>query len=211
MLTATLLAQIMLCPPSRAQRWVDALNVAMRRFGVNTPRRAAHFLAQVGHESLSLTKLEEGMSYSRLRLEEVFGRRLTAAELPSFVGQPVKLGNRVYANRNGNGNEASGDGYLYRGRGPIAVTGRSNYRHIGRLIDQPLEQMPQLLLNPEVGALASAAYWQDACLNTLADQGDVLPISRRINLGSATSRAIPNGLDDRRQRTERALRVLGAR
>ena len=210
MLTAPLLAQIMLCPLPRAQRWVDPLNAAMRRFGINTPRRAAHFLAQVGHESLSLTKQEEGMSYSRLRLEEVFGRRLSAAELPSFVSQPVKLGNRVYANRNGNGNEASGDGYLYRGRGPIAVTGRGNYRHIGELIDQPLEQMPQLLLNPEIGALASAAYWHDAGLNALADQGDVLKISRRINLGKVASRATPNGLEDRRQRTEHALRALGA-
>jgi len=211
MLTAPLLAQIMLCPLPRAQRWVDPLNAAMRRFGINTPRRAAHFLAQVGHESLSLTKQEEGMSYSRLRLEEVFGRRLSAAELPSFVSQPVKLGNRVYANRNGNGNEASGDGYLFRGRGPMQHTGRGNYRHVGQLIGQPLEEQPALLLEPEIGAMAAAAYWHDAGLNSLADTRDVLAVSRTVNLGNARSRKTPNGMADRTARTTRALAVLGVR
>ncbi len=211
MLTVATLAQIMQCPMSRAERWVEPLNAAMRRFKITTPRRAAHFLGQVGHESLGLSKLEEAMSYSRARLEEVFGRRLTAAELPAFVHQPEKLGNRVYANRNGNGSEASGDGYLYRGRGAIALTGRGNYRKIGELIGHPLEDMPQLLLNPEVSALAAAAYWLDAGLNALADQGDVLAVSRKVNLGRTDTRSMPEGLQDRRNRTERALAVLGGR
>lgn len=211
MLTVATLAQIMQCSMSRAELWVQPLNAAMRRFNITTPRRAAHFLGQVGHESLGLSKLEEAMSYSRARLEEVFGRRLTAAELPAFVHQPEKLGNRVYANRNGNGSEASGDGYLYRGRGAIALTGRGNYRKIGALIGQPLEDMPQLLLNPEVSALAAAAYWLDAGLNALADQGDVLAVSRRVNLGTTNTRSTPEGLQDRRNRTERALAVLGGR
>lgn len=210
MVTAEQLSQIMLCPLPRAERWVTALNAAMIRFGITTKRRAAHFLAQIGHESLSLSRTEENLSYSRKRLAEVFGRRIAASELDAFVHQPEALGNRVYANRNGNGSEASGDGYRYRGRCPIQLTGRANYAHVGRLIDQPLEAQPQLLLDVGVGAAAAAAYWKDGGLNALADTGDTLAVSRRINLGSSTSKASPEGLADRVLRTNRALRVLGA-
>lgn len=210
MITAEQLSQIMQCPLPRAQRWAPALNAGMARFGINSRRRAAHFLAQLGHESLSLSRVEEGMSYSRMRLLEVFGKRLAPSEVGALVHQPVKLGNRVYANRNGNRNEASGDGYRYRGRGPIQVTGRGNYAKVGQLIGEPLEEQPQLLLDVDVGAAAAAAYWKDAGLNVLADGGDVLAVSRRINLGSANARATPEGMADRISRTNRALQVLGA-
>jgi len=211
MLTATLLAQIMQCPLPRAQRWAEPLNVAMKRFGINTPVRASYFLAQLGHESLSLSRTEESLSYSRDRLLEVFGKYVTPAEAAAFVRQPVKLGNHVYANRNGNGNEASGDGYLFRGRGPMQHTGRGNYRHIGGLIGQPLEEQPTLLIEPENGAMAAAAFWHDNRLNAYADQRDVLAVSRIINLGNVRSRATPNGMADRTARTNRALAALGGR
>lgn len=211
MLTAALLAQIMQCPLPRAQRWAAPLNAAMKRFGINTPVRAAYFLAQLGHESLSLSRTEESLSYSRERLLEVFGKYVTPAEAAAFVRQPVKLGNHVYANRNGNGNEASGDGYLFRGRGPMQHTGRGNYRHIGGLIGQPLEEQPTLLIEPENGAMAAAAFWHDNRLNAYADQRDVLAVSRIINLGNVRSRATPNGMADRTARTNRALAALGAR
>lgn len=211
MLTAPQLAQIMQCPLARAQRWVAPFNAAMKRFGINTPVRAAYFLAQVGHESLSLSRVEESLSYSRERLLEVFGKYIEGPEAAAFVHQPARLGNRVYANRNGNGNEASGDGYAYRGRGPMMHTGRGNYRHIGQLIGQPLEEMPALLIEPEIGAMAAAAFWHDNRLNTYADQRDVLAVSRVVNLGNARSRATPNGMADRTARTNRALAALGAR
>ena len=211
MLTAPLLAQIMQCPVSRAQRWAGPLNAAMKRFGINTPQRAALFLAQLGHESLSLSRTEESLSYSRDRLLEVFGRYVTHAEAASFVHKPTKLGNRVYAKRNGNGNEASGDGYLFRGRGPLQHTGRGNYRRMGQLIGQPLEEQPALLIEPEVGAMAAAAFWHDNGLNAHADRRDVLAVSRIINLGDARSRATPNGMADRTTRTTRALAALGVR
>lgn len=211
MLTAAQLAQIMQCPLTRAQRWVGPLNAAMKRFAITSSLRIAHFLAQVGHESLSLSRVEESLSYSRERLLEVFGNYVTQAEAAGFVHQPVKLGNRVYAGRNGNGSEASGDGYLYRGRGPMQHTGRRNYRHVGQLIGQSLEEQPGLLIEPETGALAAAAYWKDAGLNSYADARDVLGISRIINLGSATSRRTPNGMADRIARTRRALEALGVR
>lgn len=211
MLTTAQLAQIMQCPLPRAQRWVEPLSAAMKRFGINTPVRTAYFLAQLGHESLSLARTEESLSYSRDRLLEVFGKYVTPAEAASFVHQPAKLGNRVYAGRNGNGSEASGDGYLFRGRGPMQHTGRANYRRMGQLIGQPLEEQPTLLIEPEVGAMAAAAFWQDNRLNAYADQRDVLAVSRIINLGNARSRATPNGMADRTARTNRALAALGAR
>lgn len=211
MLTASQLAQIMQCPATRAQRWVAPLNAAMKRFGINTPVRVAYFLAQLGHESLSLSRVEESLSYSRERLLEVFGKYVAATEAALFVHQPTKLGNRVYAIRNGNGNEASGDGFRYRGRGPMMHTGRGNYRHIGQLIGKPLEDMPRLLIEPEIGAMGAAAFWHDNRLNAYADQRDVLAVSRVVNLGNARSRATPNGMADRTARTRRALEVLGVR
>jgi putative chitinase len=208
MLTPTLLAQIMQCPLPRAQRWATPLNVAMERFDIRTVLRQAQVLAQLGHESLSLSRVEESLSYSHARLLEVFGHRITASEAAAYVHQPEKLGNRVYANRNGNGDEASGDGYLFRGRGPLQHTGRGNYAHIGTLIGLPLAQQPQLLQVPEHGAMAAAAYWNDLGLNAHADRGDVLAVSRGVNLGSPRSRRTPNGLADRTRRTTLALRVL---
>lgn len=211
MLTAEQLQQAMRCPVQRALHWQPALNSAMRRFGISTPRRVGHFIAQLGHESLSLSLTEENLSYGTLaRLLAVFGSRLPAAAAGQYLRQPEKLGNQVYAGRNGNGNVASGDGYRYRGRGPIQVTGRDNYRRVGQLIGHPLEDQPDLLLDPAVGALAAAAYWQDNGLNALADAGDVLAVSRKINLGSATSKRTPEGLQDRIDRTRRALAILGA-
>ena len=211
MLTSPQLAQMMQCPLARAQRWVAPLRGAMKRFGISTPVRAAHFLAQVGHESLSLSRVEESLSYSRERLLEVFSKYVEGPEAAALVHKPVKLGNRVYANRNGNGDEASGDGHLYRGRGPMMHTGRGNYKNIGQLIGQPLEDMPALLIEPEIGAMAAAAFWHDNRLNAYADQRDVLSVSRVVNLGNARSRATPNGMADRTARTNRALVALGAR
>ena len=210
MLTADQLQQAMRCPSVRAQRWHPALSAAMRKFGVSTPRRVAHFVAQLGHESLSLSRTEENLSYSSLpRLLEVFGHRLPPGTASQYLRQPEKLGNQVYAGRNGNGSVASGDGYRFRGRGPIQVTGRDNYRRAGILIGHPLEEQPALLIDVDVGAMAAAAYWQDNGLNALADVGDVLAVSRKINLGSAASKRTPEGLQDRIDRTRRALAILG--
>jgi len=203
------LALVLQCPAARALRWHPALNQAMFEFGVITRRRAAHFLAQVGHESTGLSRLEESLSYSATRIMEVFGRHFTPAQAARYAHKPVDFGNSVYAQRNGNGDEASGDGWRYRGRGPIQITGRSNYRHIGQLLTVPLEEEPDMVLEIDTGARAAAAWWQDAGCNALADDNNTLGVSRRVNLGSATRKATPEGLADRIARTERALKVLG--
>lgn len=204
------LVKALQCPVARAGRWRPALVTAMRRFDITSPRRIAHFLAQIGHESLSLSRTEESLSYSRPRLLEVFGTRIPPHCVDLFVYQPEKLGNFVYALRNGNGNVASGDGHRYRGRGPVQLTGRGNYRLIGEFIGMPLEAQPRLLIEVEAGALSAAAYWKNNGLNTLADSGDVLMVSRKINLGSATVKRMPEGLSDRIARTHRALTAMGA-
>ncbi|WDM66282.1 glycoside hydrolase family 19 protein [Xanthomonas cucurbitae] len=210
MFTDTQLASIMQCPAQRAQRWHGPLLAAANRFGITTKRRAAHWLGQVGHESLSLSRMEEGLTYTTsARLLEVFGARITPAQAHKFLRNPVGLANFVYADRLGNGNEASGDGYRHRGRGPMQHTFRGNYRRIGELIGLPVEEQPDLLLQVEPSALAAAAYWHDNGLNTLADAGDVLGLGRKINLGNVRTKRLPEGHSERVARTKRALQILG--
>ncbi|UKE73213.1 glycoside hydrolase family 19 protein [Xanthomonas graminis] len=209
MFTAPQLATIMQCPIQRAERWHAPLLAAANRFGITTRRRAAHFLAQVGHESLSLSRMEEGLTYTTAsRLLEVFGAHITPAQAPQFLRNAVGLGNHVYANRNGNGDVSSGDGYRYRGRGPMQHTGRGNYRDIGALIGLPLEGQPELLLEVEAGALGAAAYWHSRGLNVLADANDILGVGRKINLGNTKTKRLPEGNADRVTRTNRALQTL---
>lgn len=209
MVTAPMLARIMQCPPAVANRWNAALTAAMREFGIDSKRRAAHFYAQLGHESLSLSKVEEGLSYSIPRLLEVFGHRITATDAPRYARNPQALANFVYANREGNGNEASGDGWRYRGRGPIQITLKNQYIAIGEVLGLPLLEHPDLLFEITIGARAAAAYWKLNGLNALADANNTLGLSRKINLGNAKSKRTPEGLADRITRTNRALALLG--
>lgn len=203
------LARIVGCSPERAAHWGGHLRSAMHRYGITRGRRVAHCLAQLGHESASFSRTVENLNYTAQRLREVFPRYFSAQLATDYARQPQRIANRVYANRMGNRNEASGDGWRYRGRGLIQLTGANNYRRIGQMLDMPLLHEPDRLLQPDVAALASAAWWWDAGLNALADTGDILMVSRRINLGSATSRATPHGMPDRIRRTRLAMDVLG--
>ncbi len=220
-LTDDILARAMQMPAARVQRWTQPLNAAMAEFGIITGRQVAYFLAQVGHESISLTRVEENLSYSTAeRVVAVFrrfdlngNRKIEPEELAhakSFLNNPQKLANFVYAGRGGNGNDASGDGWRYRGRGPIQNTLKDGYTRMGVLLGLPLLQNPDLLLDPVNGARAAAAYWKDNGLNRWADAGDVLALSRAINLGNPRSKAKPEGLEDRIARTNRALALLVA-
>ena len=208
MINSDLLADLLDCPLERAIRWRHALLTAMQGFAINTPRRVAHFLAQLGHESQGLSCLEENLNYSKERLRELFATRIPENKLGQLSLNPMDLANYVYANRNGNGPVDSGDGYRYRGQGPIQITGRANYRRIGELIKQPLEEQPHLLQYKEQGSLAAAAYFFDNNLLQLADQNDTVGISQSINLGTTRTKTLPNGLTDRVKRTERALKLL---
>ncbi len=179
--------------------WADALNPAMEQFQINNPGRIACFLAQTGHESGQFNKLTEGLYYkTAARLVAVWPKRFAneAAATP-YVANEEKLANYIYANRIGNGPESSGDGFRFRGRGLIQITGRSNYADIGKVLGVDLLAQPELLVEPKWAALSAAYFWFGHGLNALADDEtddndveDFTTITKKINGGTA-------GLQDR--------------
>lgn len=193
--------------------FVSALAMAMTRFRITSPVRQAAFIAQCGHESQHLTKLSESLYYKDAeRVVALFktgfdknrNSRAEPAEIEDAKGylrNTEKMANRVYANRMGNGPESSGDGYRYRGRGLIQITGRDTYRLCGQALGLPLLDRPELLEQPENAALSAAWYWWDRGLNDLADAGLFDGITRKINVASA-------GLADRRELWAKAKAVL---
>ncbi|AXS87489.1 glycoside hydrolase family 19 protein [Pseudomonas aeruginosa] len=191
----------------RAGVFFEPLNRGMTRFGITSPVRAAAFLAQVGHESAQLTHLVENLNYSARGLAATWPSRYLGADgQPNALAQrlarnPRAIANNAYASRNGNGGEASGDGWLFRGRGLLQITGRSNYRAAGAGLGQPLEAEPDLLEQPEWAAISAAWWWSRHGLNELADRGDFAAITRRINGGL-------NGQVERLELWERAKAVL---
>jgi putative chitinase len=183
--------------------FVSALNQAMARFDITSPVRQAAFLAQVGHESGQLMALSESLYYKDAeRVAQLFkyGFDLNrngvvdpaeVEDAKGYLRNSEKMANRVYAGRNGNGPESSGDGYRYRARGGIGITGRDTYRLCGKALGLPLLEQPELLERPEYAALSAAWYWWDRGLNELADAGLFDRITRVINGGT-------NGQADRR-------------
>lgn len=174
--------------------WADALNPAMAQFQINNPGRIACFLAQTGHESGQFNKLTEGLNYkTAARLVAVWPKRFPNETAASpYVANEEKLANNIYANRMGNGPESSGDGYRFRGRGLIQITGRSNYADIGKALGVDLQAHPELLTEPKWAALSAAYYWFGHGLNALADDEtgdndieDFTTITKKINGGTA--------------------------
>ncbi|KIJ00471.1 DNA primase [Xanthomonas phaseoli pv. phaseoli] len=216
-LTAQQLKQAVGCSDQTAERWIEPISEARRLYGISTPRRMAAFLAQVGHESAGLTAVVEGLNYSLENLTAVCKRAAPGSRWRSLLPRVKELarnsfglGNAAYANRLGNGDEASGDGYRYRGRGPIQNTGRANYAGMRDTLrakgvrDVPdFEKQPEMLEQPKWGALAAAAFWDTRNLNPLADAGRFDDITERVNGGQ-------NGAADRRARYAKALKALGA-
>lgn len=206
-------------------KYAEPLTRLMPEYGINTPLRQAHFFAQLAHESSELRYTEENLRYSATRLMQVFPKYFkTSAQAQAAAYNPERLANIVYANRMGNGDEQSGDGFLFRGRGLIQLTGRTNYQkfleHLFTLpksiLDSatdssihypfgPLEKLAPLLSTPELAVRSACFYWQSHGLNELADRGEtdavVEQITRRINGGT-------NGLSQRRVYFYRALVVL---
>lgn len=201
------LAAIM--PRANAARWTDPLNEAMARFAIATPDRGAAFLAHVAHESDECTQLTEDLRYSAARLCEVWRKRFpTLDRATPYAHHPEKLANCVYANRMGNGDERSGDGWVYRGRGLFSLTGRANYREAGEALGILLERHPELLEQPIPAALTAGYFWQSRGCNALADchagddeDEDFRRITVLINGGTT-------GLAARRAYWRKALAVL---
>jgi len=201
-ITAQQLALIL--PTNRAAAdWVDALNRDLPIYSVNTLPRVAAFLAQCAHESIDFTHLSENLNYGAQGLLTTFPKYFDATTAAQYARNPEKIANHVYSNRMGNGDEASGDGFKYRGRGILQITGKANYHVCSQALyaDERLVQHPELL-ETEDGALMSALwYWNAHLLNASADSGDFLTITKKINGGTL-------GEADREARYQNALKVL---
>ena len=188
--------------------WAVWLDAAMQRYAITTPRRVAHFLAQVGHESNSLNRTEEDLFYRTAgRIQAVWPRRFaTDAEAARYVRDPEALANFVYGARRDLGNGKPGDGWAFRGRGLIQTTGRRNFTRLAEVFgfDTP-EAAAAWAATREGAALSAGLFWADQRLNDLADQGGgemVEGITLRVNGGR-------HGLADRRAIYARAAAVLG--
>ena len=172
--------------------YYEALNKVLSQYEINTPLRISHFLAQVIHESGHFKYKSENLNYSAKALKSVFGKYFkTDVEANAYARQPEKIANKVYANRMGNGNEMSGDGWRYRGRGLIQLTGTNNYKACGQDLDLDLVKNPDLITSdPEVCVKTACWFWNKNNLNTFADKDDIKTITKRINGGL-------NGIEDR--------------
>ena len=183
--------------------WHSALIQLPDDYEINTPQRIAHFVAQCAHESGGFRFIRENLNYSVAGLTRVFGKYFPTQELArQYAHQPEKIANRVYANRMGNGNEASGDGWRYCGRGLIQLTGKDNYTFFAGSLGIAVEEAAEYLATFEGAAQSACFFWQENSLNRFADANDILRLTRAINGGT-------KGLEDREQRTKLALKIMG--
>jgi len=187
------------------QEWHEELLGVLPQYEIDTPNRVAAFIAQCGHESMGFTALQENLNYSADGLRKIFGKYFPTAEIAKqYARKPEMIANRAYANRIGNGDEDSGDGYKYRGRGIIQITGRNNYSKCSIALfedETNLLENPDLLLEPHYAMHSACWFWNATRLNELADSGDIKTMTKRINGGYL-------GLEDRIAHYNHALEVL---
>jgi putative chitinase len=190
--------------PGVALGWSEPLSAAAREFGITTDLRIAAWLANILHETAGLTKLEEGFRYSRMRLLEVFSKYFTPYNVDDYLGHPRRIANRVYANRMGNGDEGSGDGWEFRGGGPAQLTGRANYGLCGAVLGVDLITHPRLVSsNALIGARSAGWFWSHNKLSQPADDGDFLTVCQRWN-GSRK----PWGMAERQEHYDNLIGAL---
>ncbi len=188
-----------------AKLHAPALSDAADKFGINTQRRAAAFVGQCMHETAGLTEFEENLRYtSPQRIAEIFKSRVpsVSAALP-LVRNAQALANRVYAGRYGNGDEASGDGWRYRGRGGGHLTFRANYRDAGLALGRPYEAEPGLVAQPADAAMTFAWFWSNRGCNEMADAWNLRGITKAINPGMA-------GYESRVELSNKALQAMAS-
>jgi putative chitinase len=184
--------------------WHHALEQALPDYDINTPARIAAFVAQCAHESGGFRFLKENLNYKAESLSRVWPKYFKdPAVAKQYAQKPEAIANRAYANRMGNGDEASGDGWKFCGRGLIQLTGRSNYQAFADSIETDIEDIPEYLATFEGSCQSAAWFWETNNLNKWADAGDILTLTKKINGGVL-------GLADRQKHYEHALHVLGA-
>ena len=181
--------------------WLDPLNAAFEKYGMNTPLRQAAFIGQCQHESSNFLHLEENLHYSAVELMKTWPSRFPNINVAmQYANNPEKIANKVYEGRMGNNEE--GDGWAYHGRGLIQLTGRDNYTKCGTALGFDLVSNPELLVQPKYAALSAGWFFNKHGLNALADFQDYESMTMRINGGTV-------GLEDRIKKINHALSVLG--
>lgn len=189
---------------SKIDIWFSILEETLPKYQIITPERVSAWLAQCGHESANFTALQENLNYSAKGLRTIFGKYfLTEDAANEYQRNPQKIANRVYGNRMGNGNESSGEGWKFRGRGLIQLTGKDTYRMCSKALygSEILLENPDLLCDPD-GAVRSACwFWNSKKINEDADKEDHVAITKKINGGT-------HGLDDRISRYNTCIAIF---
>ena len=188
------------------EHWHRALAQLLPDYDINTPQRIAAFVAQCAHDSGGFTALKENLNYKAVTLRKIFPKYFPddaiANHYASLPNKQEAIANKVYASRMGNGDESSGDGYRYCGRGLIKLTGKNNYQSFADSLEMNVEDVPEYLATFEGSAQSACWFWESNNLNQWADKGDILTLTKRINGGTI-------GLEDRIKHYEHALHVLG--
>ena len=194
-----------------AAQWLPHLRMAAHRYQIDaTPRRLAAWLATIAHESARLTSVVENLNYSAMGLAQTWPSRYAdmagqpTATAIRIARKPEDIANLTYSGRMGNGSAGSGDGWRYRGRGLIQITGRANYAASGAELGLDLINKPEQLEHPYLAAMSAAEWWHRHGCNVLADTGDMAAVTRRVNGGLT-------GLDDRLKLYSAALAYLGGK
>lgn len=189
-------------PAVKLEPFIEPLNQTLEHYEINTPQRVAGFLAQTGHESGGYTALKENLNYSSQGLVKIFKKYFPNEALAKqYERKPEKIANRVYANRMGNGDEASGDGWRFCGRGLIQLTGKVNYTRFSTSLGITIEECVAYM-ETHAGAVASAGwFWDCNKLNQWCDKNDFITLTKRINGGTI-------GIEDRKKHYEAALKIL---
>ena len=184
------------------EQWVDALNETFARFDIMNPLRQAAFIGQCGHECGGFKILEENLNYRAETLMKLWKNRFPTLEVANeYARNPKKIANKVYASRMGNRDESSGDGFRFRGRGCIQLTGHANYFHAGKACGEDFVMNPDLVATPKYAAMTAGWFWNTHKLNPLADLKDYVMMTKKINGGTI-------GLQDRINHINHALEAL---
>ena len=185
------------------EAWYEALIQILPEYEIDTPERIAAFLAQCVHESGGFKAIKENLNYKAASLRKVFPKYFPTDELAAeYAHNQEMIANRVYGNRMGNGDEDSGDGYTYCGRGLIQLTGHDNYKAFADSLSMTMPETVEFLQTFEGCVQSACWFWESNGLNDLADKGDIKGMTKRINGGYI-------GLEDRIKHYEHALHVLG--
>ena len=182
--------------------WVSALNDTFAKFNIVSVKQQAAFIGQCAHECGNFRTLEENLNYRAATLMKLWPKRFPTLEIAnSYEKNPKKIANMVYSNRMGNRDEASGDGYRFKGRGCIQLTGHSNYYHASKSCGVDFVINPDLVATPQYAAMTGGWFWSTHNCNALAEAQDWIGLTKKINGGTI-------GLDDRIKRTDQAVAVL---